>query len=238
MARSTQRDCGLSHHTPLHRARLQRLPFGFAQGRLYEDGTNWLVRETWHSAISGNTFDLVRYWYTNGRPSRAEIATLSWDWSTVLGYTTRYFQYNWHGDANTFVELTGGAASGMTYDPWGAPIQYDPSPLNYYRWNGAWGYLTFDGLGLYYVHGRWYNPDTGMWLSPDEKGEYLYGSGQNPVTKGWIRDDFDAWALLAKTSPLPPMTNVQTKLIAAMAAVGESGVYCVSVNLKCPIYRR
>jgi len=27
---------------------------------------------------------------------------------------------------------------------------------NYYRWNGAWGYLRLDALNLYYVHGRWY----------------------------------------------------------------------------------
>ncbi len=37
-------------------------PFDYAQGRLYEDGTDWLLRETWHSYVSGNTFDLSRYW--------------------------------------------------------------------------------------------------------------------------------------------------------------------------------
>ncbi|MBI5301517.1 MAG: hypothetical protein HY868_05220 [Chloroflexi bacterium] len=25
----------------------------------YEDGTNWLIRETWHSAISGNIFTIT-----------------------------------------------------------------------------------------------------------------------------------------------------------------------------------
>jgi hypothetical protein len=45
---------------------------------------------------------------------------------------------------------------------------------DYYRWNGAWGYLRFDALGLYYVHGRWYNPDTGLFLSPDANGAYIY----------------------------------------------------------------
>ena len=104
---------------------------------------------------------------------------------------------------------------------------------NYYRWNGAWGYLRLDALNLYYVHGRWYNPETALWLSPDENGEYLYGSGQDAVNKGWARDDFNTWALGAKLSPLPPMTNVQTKLIAAMAAVGESGVYCDNTKENC-----
>jgi len=62
---------------------------------------------------------------------------------------------------------------------------------HYYRWNGAWGYLRFDALNLYYVHGRWYNPDTGMWLSPDENGEYLYGSGQDAVNWAWFAWGFN-----------------------------------------------
>lgn len=31
----------------------------------YEDGTDWLVRETWHAATSGQVFDLYRYWYAD-----------------------------------------------------------------------------------------------------------------------------------------------------------------------------
>ncbi len=51
--------------------------------------------------------------------------------------------------------------------------------------NGAWGYLRFDALNLYYVHGRWYNPDTGLFLSPDANGAYRYGSGQDAVNYAW-----------------------------------------------------
>ena len=40
--------------------------------------------------------------------------------------------------------------------------------------------------GIYYAHGRWYVADTGLWLSPNEKGDYLYGGdGQDPMNKGW-----------------------------------------------------
>jgi hypothetical protein len=46
--------------------------------------------------------------------------------------------------------------------------------------------------GLYYVHGRWYNPETGLWLSPDAKGEYTYGSGQDPVNYAWCAIHFGA----------------------------------------------
>lgn len=64
---------------------------------VYEDGTDWLLRETWHAAISGNTFDLVRYWYANGRPSRVEVASTSGDLQYVYGYNAYYIQYTWHG---------------------------------------------------------------------------------------------------------------------------------------------
>ena len=142
---------------------------------VYEDGTDWLVRETWHSAISGNTFDLSRYWYVNGRPSRVEyFATGPSDLSTVWSYRIHYFQYNWHGDVTTFVGPNGDGGNGYWYDPWGGPLQTTPTTWNYYRWNGGWGYLTFDALQLYYVHGRWYDLDTGLWLSPDENGGYIY----------------------------------------------------------------
>jgi RHS repeat-associated protein len=153
----------------------------------YEDGTNWLVRETWHSAISGNVFDLVRYWYTNGRPSRVELVmSAPGDLSTAWSYGTYYIQYNWHGDAVTYVALDGsGGGSWGAYDPWGNPSSWPPPSVGYYRWNGAWGYLRFDALGLYYVHGRWYNPDTGLFLSPDANGEYRYGSGQDAVNWAW-----------------------------------------------------
>ena len=153
---------------------------------VYEDGTEWLVREIWHSAISGNTFDLTRYQYTSGRPSRVEIANVSSDMQTLNGYTTYYLQSNWHGDTVVWVASDGGGinATTLTTDPWGV---YTSDTLQYYLWNGGWGYMYFSPLKLYYVHGRWYNPETALWLSPDEKGEYLYGSGQDAINWVWTR---------------------------------------------------
>lgn len=42
---------------------------------VYADGTDWLSREFWHpiSRTITGTFDLVRYWYANGRPGRVEL---------------------------------------------------------------------------------------------------------------------------------------------------------------------
>jgi hypothetical protein len=144
-----------------------------------------LERKTWHAITSTNTFDLVRYWYANGRPSRVEVASTSSDLQYVYGYNTYYLQYNWHGDAVTYIALDGsGGGSWGAYDPWGNPTSWPPPALaawNYYRWNGAWGYLRLDTLNLYYVHGRWYNPDTGLFLSPDEQGSYKYNAQQDAI---------------------------------------------------------
>ncbi len=46
--------------------------------------------------------------------------------------------------------------------------------------------MAFHAAGMYYVHGRWFNPWTGRFISPDEKGEYLYGSGNDPINWVWV----------------------------------------------------
>ena len=164
----------------------------------YASDSRWLLRETWHSAISGNTFDLVRYGYTNGKPSRIEVVVSApSDLTVAWTYGSFYPVYNWHGDTATYVNAVDGSGGGSwgTYDPWGNPSASGPPGLgawDYYRWNGAWGYQWHAGLGLYYVHGRWYSQDTGMWLSPDEKGEYRYGSGQDAVNWAWVGDSGSA----------------------------------------------
>ncbi len=157
---------------------------------IYEDGTDWLLHESWHSYVPPyNVFDLVRYWYLNGRPIRMEYA---WnppsDLSSSGPYDTVYFQYNWHGDVAARVPMdgAGGATMGTFYEPWGNSIEASPVPWHYYRWNGGWGYLQFVDLGMYYVHGRWYRPDLGRFISPDEKGEYLYGSGNDAINWVWV----------------------------------------------------
>ena len=67
---------------------------------IYEDGTDWLVRETWHAITSTNVFDPQRYWYANGKPSRSEIASVSFDRQNLSGCNANYLEYDWHGNAS------------------------------------------------------------------------------------------------------------------------------------------
>ncbi len=150
----------------------------------YVDGTDWLLRETWHSYVSGNSFNLHEYWYTNGRPSRVKyVGNAPPDLSFVWSYNTQYIQYNWHGDFAVGINLDGVGGGPTGYGPWGLI-----GDGQYYQWSGGWGYMTFSSLQMYYVHGRWYNPDIGRFISPDEKGEYLYGSGNDPINWAWIAE--------------------------------------------------
>gem|GEM_PF-1611781 len=149
--------------------------FAFA----YVGETNWLSTVT-------DQYGTVtqRYLYANGRPLRVDI-----------NGAPNYYRYNWHGDVAGVVWSNGdGASQWAHYGAWGDLYN---AGAGYYHWNGGWGYMKFpaqfnfnlhEGLdiGLYYVHGRWYNPDTGLFLSPDENGEYRYGSGQDAVNWSWF----------------------------------------------------
>jgi hypothetical protein len=72
-----------------------------------------------------------------------------------------------------------------------------PNGEQAYGYGGAWGYLYFNAIfsgmntvrsvDLYYIHGRWWHPDMGLFLSPNDKGDYLFGGdGPDPVNKGWV----------------------------------------------------
>jgi hypothetical protein len=143
---------------------------------------------------------MQRYLYANGRPLRFDN----------LGHYQQpsyYYRYNARGDAAGFAQHNGDGGSGWrVFGAWG-DLNYTSEYKGYYNWNAAWGYMAFPkefnfdahdalDIGLYYAHGRWYNQDTGLWLSPNEKGDYLYGGhGQDPVNVGWS----------AQQASLPPL---------------------------------
>ncbi|MDF0668879.1 MAG: hypothetical protein P0119_22740 [Nitrospira sp.] len=118
------------------------------------------------------------YLHANGRPLRVGLRYIN-------QFPPWYHRYNGRGDA-TFVPQNGdGGAGWRSYGAWG-DVNYASDNKGYYNWNAAWGYMRFPDrfnfnlhdvldVGLYYAHGRWYNQDTGLWLSPNEKGDYLYG---------------------------------------------------------------
>ena len=126
---------------------------------------------------------MQRYLYANGRPLRM-------DNPSHYQKPSYYFRYNARGDAAASVQQNGDGGAGWTqFGAWG-DINY--TSIGYYGWNAAWGYMQFPAnlnfnlhdaqdMGLYFAHGRWYNQETGLWLSPDEKGDYGYEPNNDPV---------------------------------------------------------
>ncbi len=216
--------------------------------------TDWLLKETKYP-FGGAAFDLAQYRYLSPKLMRIVLRD-GGACNTVL-----YLQMNWHGDFYRDYTANGDSFTVQQGDEWGnwPRARLACNTPHAYHWNAQWGYQFFDELGapnggnpplgLYYAHGRWYNPEVGLWLSPDEKGEYFYGGdAQDPVNFGYVGApaplqqgntlslaDFTALAnaeevfldLSAGVSPFPSaLSKIPPSLLAAYAAVGEMNKYC------------
>ena len=138
---------------------------------------------------------LSRYLYANGRPLRIGFPNSQ-------NSPSYYFRYTARGDANYFVAKQGTGDSGwFPFGAWGDKVgDSGNGSIGFYHWNAAWGYMRFPSkmnfdahdesdMGLYFAHGRWYNQDTGLFLSPNDVGDYMVGGDgpcvQDAVNCGW-----------------------------------------------------
>ena len=90
------------------------------------------------------------------------LATTRYD-----GDKTTYYLYNKdiHGSTSNIVTSTGTSAKGYTYDDFGKPTTYGSSTFyNEITYTGA---IYDDSTGLYYMSARYYDPDTGRFISQD-----------------------------------------------------------------------
>jgi RHS repeat-associated protein len=107
--------------------------------------------------------------------------------------TDAFYHTDAQGNVRFLTDATGAVASELRYDAFGAmepqttgaptTTDYNPTP---FQWGGAWGYqreyrtATEPGLDLFYVGARYYDYNTGQFLSPDPIGfagglnRYLY----------------------------------------------------------------
>ena len=176
---------------------------------------SYLGDSDWVSTVRDEVGNLrYRYLYANGRPLRVDIPYVWW-------VNPWYFVYTARGDWAGFVDREKSNALGWkwSYGAWGDMSYQDGA---YYTWNAEWGYMQFpsnliavpgDVLeGFYYAHGRWYMADIGLWLSPNETGEYVYSeTRQDPLNVAafpcppewpwflrWLCDG-------GETTPVPPI---------------------------------
>jgi RHS repeat-associated protein len=91
---------------------------------------------------------------------------------------TYYYHLNVHGDVIALTDKDGNIVASYYYDAWGNVLSQFGSiaSLNPYRYAG---YRYDENLKLYYLMARYYNPNTGVFLTIDPAtGDLL-----NPITK-------------------------------------------------------
>lgn len=181
-----------------HLNRIRKFCAGDCQTFLYVGASDWVS-----AVLSQDTSIAQRYLYVNGRPLRVDVRY-------VFSMNPWYYRYNARGDAASFVSGDGsGGTTWKQYGIWGDQnyftVNAGSPEQTYYHWNAAQGYMQFpakmnfnlhDGMdmGLYLAHGRWYNQDTGLWLSPDGNGNYGY-SGGGTCIKGTCGPDVTKWLM-------------------------------------------
>ncbi|QKI81212.1 RHS repeat-associated core domain-containing protein [Kroppenstedtia eburnea] len=84
--------------------------------------------------------------------------------SMTRGGKTYYYQTNYRGDVTALTDSTGAVVATYEYDAFGNLLKETGTVENPYRYAG---YRYDEVTGLYYLQSRYYNPETGRFLTRD-----------------------------------------------------------------------
>ena len=151
-------------------------------------------------------------------------------------WTPSFYEYDGGGSVRQLTNSTGQVTDKYEYDAFGHSFTLSGTTPNNYLYQGE----QFDSdLGLYYLRARYYNPQTGRFLSRDpEDGDYtdpktlhkyLYANG-DPVNgiDPMGREDFDEFQFLKKEVSLGASTTAY-KIAAAEVSLLCQVVTAVNV---------
>ncbi|SEN81065.1 RHS repeat-associated core domain-containing protein, partial [Lihuaxuella thermophila] len=100
--------------------------------------------------------------------------------SMTRGGKTYYYQLNYRGDVVALTDANGAVVATYEYDAYGNLIKETGTVENPYRYAG---YRYDKVTGFYYLQSRYYNPDTGSFLTRDTfEGEEKVPLSQNRYT--------------------------------------------------------
>ena len=145
---------------------------------LVEDDVNPTGLPQVMEEVVGGAVERV-YTYGLQRISESQIIDNQW--------TPSFYGYDGGGNVRQLTNLAGAFTDTYEYDAWGNEINHTGTTPNNYLYRGE----QYDSdLGLYYLRARYYNPNTGRFMSRDpEEGtstnpaslhKYLYAGG-DPV---------------------------------------------------------
>ncbi len=168
------------------------------------------------------------YTYGLQRISESQMASGTW--------TTSFYGYDGAGSVRQLTNSAGAVTDEYEYDAFGNSFTKQGTTPNNYLYRGE----QFDSdLGLYYLRARYYNPQTGRFVSRDpEDGnpidpaslhKYLYANG-DPVNgiDPMGREDFDEFQFLKKEVSLGASTTAY-KIAAAEVSLLCQVVTAVNV---------
>ncbi|WP_207642560.1 DNRLRE domain-containing protein [Inediibacterium massiliense] len=75
-----------------------------------------------------------------------------------------YYHYNGHGDVIALTDSNSNTVATYEYDSFGKVIKSSGNVINPYRYAG---YRYDENIGLYYLNARYYNPETGRFITRD-----------------------------------------------------------------------
>ncbi|MCG2796654.1 MAG: hypothetical protein L6427_12500, partial [Actinomycetia bacterium] len=96
--------------------------------------------------------------------------------SSTTDSKTSYFSYNPHSDASLITDATGETTASLHYDAWGNAAEETDEPYNYL---GKHQRRNYRSLGLIKMGARFYNPETGRFISRDP----LSGHDEIPLSR-------------------------------------------------------
>ena len=109
--------------------------------------------------------------------------------SRTEGEVTMEYLFDLQGNVSTILKSNEEVSIHFGYNAWGDRVHTfpDPGELKYdieqpFSYNGRWGYYRDAETGLYYCQNRYYDPDTGRWLTRDPIG---FAGGVNVYNYGF-----------------------------------------------------
>ncbi|MET4921703.1 RHS repeat-associated core domain-containing protein [Streptomyces sp. PSRA5] len=119
----------------------------------------------------------------------------------------RTYDWNARGQLSGVTPTGGGSAGLFTYDPYGKPTSSGAASTNPYTFTGR----EFDGTGLLYYRNRYYDPESGRFISQDPTG---YAGGTNLYQR----------ALSSPTTYTDPTGNSPMLAACVIGGLGEAGL--------------
>ena len=130
-------------------------------------------------------------------------------------YKRYYYMYDTLGSVSVVTDETGKPEKEYYYTPYGKVINTEYDPVNPLRFIGRYGGYTDDDVDLVYFWHRWYDVDTGRWISRDPIGVmggvnlygYVKNNSVNKVDWYGLCPDEPEWQIM----PLPEATTEPIK---------------------------